>query len=130
MKISKQARREAKLLFRSCLADGILDEARVRALVPRVLESRPRGYFAILSHFHRLLKLHLARRTARVESAQPLSAEQQAGVVSSLGRLYGQGLALSFNTNAALIGGMRVQVGSDVFDGTVRTRLKELEASF
>jgi F-type H+-transporting ATPase subunit delta len=130
MKISKLARREAKLLFRTCFVEGALDEGRVRELVSRVLTARPRGYFAILSHFQRLLKLYLDQRAARVDSALPLSGEQQTTVQNALTRLYGPGLSLAFNVNPALIGGLRVQVGSDVFDGSIRTRLKELEARF
>ena len=130
MKISKQARREAKLLFRSCIADGVLNEGRVRELVSKVLAAKPRSYFAILSHFQRLLKLYFDRQAARVESAQPLDPDQQSKVMGSLNRLYGQGLNVAFSVNPDLIAGMRLQVGSDVFDGTVRTRLKELQASF
>lgn len=130
MKISKQARREAKLLFRSCFADGVLNEGRVRELVSKVLAAKPRSYFAILSHFQRLLKLYLDRQAARVESAQPLDPDQQSKVMGSLNRLYGQGLNVAFSVNPDLIAGMRLQVGSDVFDGTIRTRLKELQASF
>ncbi len=130
MKISKQARREAKELFRSCVADGLLDENRVRQAVQRVLETRPRGYLAILSHFHRLVKLDLQRRTALVQSAVPLSPELQASVKTGLSRLYGPGLNISFAPQPALIGGLRVQVGSDVYDGSVQARLKALQESF
>jgi F-type H+-transporting ATPase subunit delta len=130
MKISKQARREAKLLFRSCIVDGVLNEGRVRDLVSKVIAAKPRGFFAILSHFQRLLKLYLDRQAARVESAHPLSADQQSQVLGSLSQLYGQGLNVAFSVNPEAIGGMRLQVGSDVFDGTIRTRLKELQASF
>ena len=57
MKVSKQAKRESKALFRSCVANGMLEEGRVRQAVQRVLEIKPRGYLAILSHFQRLVKL-------------------------------------------------------------------------
>src|SRR5437868_4672590 len=127
MKISKQAKREAKELFRSCLTDGLLDEGRVRNAVQRVLQTRPRGYLAILSHFQRLVKLDLERRTGRVESASPLSPDLQSRVHSDLARVYGPGLNLSFAPNPALIGGMRIKVGSDVYDGTVQARLAALQ---
>ncbi len=130
MKISKQARREAKELFRHCVADGLLNENRVREAVRRVLEAKPRGYLAILSHFHRLVKLDLQRRTARVESAVPLPAELQAGLKAGLSRLYGPGLDISFAPQPALIGGLRVQVGSDVYDGSIQARLNALQESF
>ena len=130
MKISKQARRDAKALFQSCRVNGVLDEAKVRQIVTQVIASKPRGYVAILSHFHRLLKLDLDRRTARVESAVPLDSAQQSSLKTNLARRYGQGLIFAFSQNAALIAGMRVQVGSDVFDGSVKARLAGLEQHF
>lgn len=130
MKISKQARREAKELFRSCQANGLLDEGRVRLAVQQVIARQPRGYLPILSQFARLVKLDLQRRTASVESAVPLPAELQAGIQHSLIRLYGPGLSFSFGQNPALIGGLRIQVGSDVYDGSIQGRLNRLQESF
>jgi F-type H+-transporting ATPase subunit delta len=130
MKISKQARRDAKQLFRSCVVNGLLDEDRARQAVAAVVGQKPRGYFAVLSHFHRLVKLDVARRTARVDSAILLGPEPQAGVQASLGRAYGPGLSLSFNQNPALVGGVRVLVGSDVYDGSIQARLAALAESF
>lgn len=130
MKISKQARREAKELFRSCTADGVLDENRVRQAVQQVLKAKPRGYLAILSHFERLVRLEIQQHTARVESATPLSNDLQATVKTGLTRLYGPGLNISFSQQPKLIGGLRIQVGSDVYDGSVHARLAALQESF
>ena len=130
MKISKHARRDGKALFTACLVSGVLDENRVRQTVTQVIARKPRGYVAILSHFRRLVKLDLDRRTARVESAAALSEPLAAAVKANLARRYGQGLNVSFAVNRDLIGGLRVAVGSDVFDGSVRGRLSELEAGF
>lgn len=130
MKISRQARREAKQLFLSCRADGLLDEAKARQAVERVLALKPRGYLAILSHFQRLVGLDLERRTARVESALPLTVAQQNAVTAGLTERYGTGLRIAFGLEPTLLGGLRIKVGSDVFDGSVQARLSALDASF
>ena len=130
MKITKQARRDAKQLFRSCQREGVLDENRVRQAVQMVVAQKPRGYIAILSQLQRLVKLDLERRTARVESADALSPEQRTAVEGSLAWKYGTALNISFAQNPALIGGLRIQVGSDVYDGSVRARLEGLRESF
>ena len=130
MKTTKQARREATQLFRLCLVNGSLDEGRVREVVERVLEGKRRGYFALLSYFHRLVKLERARHTAEVESAAPLPAELQASVQADLQSVYGPRLNILFAHRPALIGGMRVQVGSDVYDGSVQAGLAALEKRF
>ncbi len=130
MKISKQARREAKQLFRSCLVNGVLDEAKARQAVQKVIELKPRGFAGILGHFQRLVKLDIDRRTAKVESATPLAPDLQQSVQANLTRVYGAGLNISFSQNPSLIGGLRIKVGSDVYDGSVQARLAALQESF
>lgn len=126
MKINKQARRDAKALFNACKVNGVLDENRVRQTVGAVIAQKPRGYVAVLSHFQRLVKLDIDRRTALVESATPLSESLASDVKANLAQRYGQGLNVSFAINPALIGGLRVKVGSDVYDGSVKARLDAL----
>ncbi|MFO1478450.1 MAG: F0F1 ATP synthase subunit delta [Verrucomicrobiota bacterium] len=130
MKISKQSRRDAKQLFRACVTGGVLDEKRVRETVSKVAEAKPRGYMEILSHFQRLLKLEIESRTAVVEGAVPVPADLRKDVTSQLERIYGPGLNITFRENPALIGGLKVKVGSDVYDGSVQQRLNALAESF
>ena len=130
MRSPKKLRRDAKQLIRFCVFEGVLDEARVRQTVQKVLEVNRRGSLTLVSHFRRLVKLERARHTAEVESAMPLPVALQANIVSSLDRLYGPGLSTSFTLNPALIGGMRVQVGSDVYDRSVRSGLAALHKNF
>jgi F-type H+-transporting ATPase subunit delta len=130
MKISKQSRRDAKQLFNGCKVNGLVDENRVRQTVAAVVAQKPRGYVAILSHFQRLVKLDVERRTARVESAIPPSEALKSSVTANLTKRYGQGLSFAFSVNPVLIGGLRVKVGSDVYDGSIKARLGALEESF
>ena len=130
MKINKQAKREAKQLFRYCLVNGLLEENRVRSVVQRVIAARHRDCRAILAHFRRLLKLEIVRRSATVESATPLPPDLQSAIEADLTRRYGPGLSTTFAHRPALIGGMRIQVGNDVYDGSVRAALAVLERSF
>jgi F-type H+-transporting ATPase subunit delta len=51
-------------------------------------------------------------------------------VTNKLSRIYGQGLNISFAQNPALLGGLRIKVGSDVYDGSVEARLQSLAESF
>jgi F-type H+-transporting ATPase subunit delta len=130
MKISKQAQRDARQLFRSCHVSGLLDEGRVRQVVTLLVAQKPRGYVGILSRLHRLVKLDLERRAASVESATPLPASSQLELTNRLKSIYGTGVSISFSQNPALLGGLRIQVGSDLYDGSVKMRLEKLEQSF
>jgi len=130
MKISKLAQRDARQLFRSCQVNGLLDENRVRQAVTLVLARKPRRYLEILSRLLRLVKLDLERRTARVESAMILPGDLQTDVANRIKKIYGDSVDISFGQNPALIGGLRVKVGSDVYDGSIQARLNALAESF
>jgi len=127
---SSQIRRGAKILFRWCLAGGRLDEPRVRQVVGHVLRSKRRGYLAVLGEFKRLVKVESARHTARVESAVPLLADLQRRLLQNLEAVYGEGMSTEFAENRNLIGGIRIRVANDVYDGTVKSRLAALAKSF
>jgi F-type H+-transporting ATPase subunit delta len=130
MKTTRQTKREAKRLFRLCLVNGLVDESRTRQVVQRIIRAKRRGDLALLSHFRRLVKLECARHTAKVESTVPLPADLRASIEAGLARAYGPGISVSFAHNPGLIGGMRIKVGSDVYDGSLRARLAALEKSF
>ena len=130
MKGSKQSRRDAKQLFKSCQVDGQLNEDRVRKTVALLIEKKPRGYFGTLQELQRLVKLDVNSRSASVVSAVELTEEQKQSVRDSLGRMKGGDVAIEFSQNTDLIGGMRVKIGDDVYDGSMKTRLARLEEKF
>jgi len=130
MKNTKQAKRDAKQLYRLCLVNGLLDENRVRQVVTGAAASVERDASSVLTHFVRLVKLDCARHTANIESAVPLPPDLQSEIQTRLTHRYGQGLTTTFAQRPELIGGMRIQVGCDVYDGSVRGRLDALAKSF
>ena len=75
-----------------------------------------------------MVRLDHDRHTALVESAAPLSSGLRDSIQADLMHVYGPGLVASFVDNPALIGGLRIKVGSDVYDTSVRSRLAALEA--
>ena len=128
MKGTRRTIRAARRLYRLCLIDGRLDESRVRQVARRLGASRRRGSIAVLSSLRRMVKLDRDRHRAVVETATSLPDDLRDEVQASLARLYGSGLATSFETSPDLIGGMRIKVGSDVYDGSVRARLAAIES--
>jgi len=124
----REARKTARSLFRGCLADGRLDAARVRAVTDTLAAEKPRGYLAILQVFSRLVRLELERRHVVIESAAPLTESEMKEVRAEITRAHGDDLTFDTAVRPALIGGLRVRVGSDVWDGSVRARLEALPA--
>lgn len=123
MKISKEAKRFARELFQLSLSNGRLDASKVAGLTDQLVAEKPRGYVAILREYTRLARLELERRHAIVDSAIPLDEAHAASLRRELAAKFGDDLTFEFRTNPALLGGLRIQVGSDVWDGTVSNRL-------
>ena len=123
MKISKTAAASARRLFGLCQTGARLDEAKLRNVVARLIEAKPRDYAAILSALHRLARLAYERRMVTVESAVELDAASQQRVLAGLTNQYGADLVVQYQITPALLGGLRIRVGNDVFDGSVKGRL-------
>jgi len=130
MKTVRQAKEEAHELWQACLTNGAVDPERVRLVVDQTIASNRTGTFAVLKHFFRRLRLDAERRTAVVASAAPLDAGVRGDVERALSSQHGPSITTTFVVDPALIGGLRVQVGSDLYDGSVRAGLAALESSF
>jgi F-type H+-transporting ATPase subunit delta len=130
MKISKVAAATARRLYGLCQVDGQLDDNRLRDLVSKLIETQPRDYRAILAAIQRLTRLEMARREVLVESATELTATEGQRIASGLAKDYGDKLTIRFQTEPTLLGGLRIKVGDDVLDGSVKGRLDRLSKAF
>jgi F-type H+-transporting ATPase subunit delta len=127
MKLTKEVRKVSKDLFQASFTGGRLDAGKVRGFVSEVVAGKPRHYVDILKNYQRLIRLELEKRHAVIESATTLSQETSEHVLRDLRSKYGEGLTTDFRVNSNLIGGLRIRVGSDVWDGSVRGRLDRLD---
>ena len=127
MKVRKETRQLARALLRASFTDGQLDKGRISSLVQSLISKKPRGYIKVLDDFKNLLRLELEKRHARIEIASPLDDGTRSKILTTLKKKYGNDLTSEFVNNPALLGGVRIRVGSDVWDGSVRNRLQRLE---
>jgi F-type H+-transporting ATPase subunit delta len=74
-----------------------------------------------------LIRLEVEKRTATIETAIELSAKAGQEIIANLKRRYGSDLTARFVVSPELLGGMRIRVGSDVWDSSVRNRLQRLQ---
>ena len=84
---------------------------------------------AICDHYRRLLDAQLTQVRADITSAVPLSATQQNEIVSTFAGLTGKRVLPTVAVDAALLGGVVVEVGGKVYDGSLRTQLERLAAA-
>jgi F-type H+-transporting ATPase subunit delta len=80
----------------------------------------------IARHFAELVDEKQGRERVRIQSPKEMSDEDQAKLKAKLQETLGREVALSVQYKPDLIAGIAIQVGSQVFDGSVRGRLDEL----
>jgi len=130
MKISKTAAAAARRFFGMCQVNGQLDDAKLSGVVSKLIAAQPRDFRAILAALQRLARLEAHRRNVTVESATELDFASQQRVATGLAKDYGDKLNIKYSINPALLGGLRIQVGDDVLDGSVQGRLDRLSKAF
>jgi F-type H+-transporting ATPase subunit delta len=127
MKVNKEIRRLSREMLRASFTDGQLDSGRIASLVDSLIARKPRNYVDVLKNYRRLLRLEVEKRWGRIETASEVDREATSKVIENLKKRYGDDLTTEFVVNPQLLGGMRIRVGSDVWDGTVRNRLERLQ---
>jgi F-type H+-transporting ATPase subunit delta len=127
MKVNKEIRRLSREMLRASFTDGQLDSGRIASLVDSLIARKPRNYVDVLKNYRRLLRVEVEKRRARIETASEVDREATSKVIENLKKRYGDDLVTEFVVNPQLLGGMRIRVGSDVWDGTVRNRLERLQ---
>ena len=127
MKINKEIRQLGREMLRASFTDGQLDPGKIASLVQSLITRRPRRFMDVLQYYKRLLRLEIDKRHARIEGATQLAPEAAVDIVARLKRKYGEDLTTEFVVDPTLLGGVRVRVGSDVWDGTLRNRLERLQ---
>jgi len=127
MKINKEIRQLSREMLRASFTDGQLDTGRISSLVDSIIAKKPRHYIDVLKNYRRLLRLELEKREAKIETANEVDSTTSSQLVTNLKKKYGSDLTAEFVVKPELLGGMRIRVGSDVWDGTVRNRLERLQ---
>jgi F-type H+-transporting ATPase subunit delta len=127
MKLNKEIRRLSRKMLQASFTDGQLDPGRIASLVDSVIAQKPRNYIDVLKNYKRLLRLEVEKRHATIETASEVDPAIRSEIVSNLKSKYGDDLATEFHVDPQLLGGMRIRVGNDVWDGSVRNRLQRLQ---
>jgi F-type H+-transporting ATPase subunit delta len=123
----------AALERRQKLIDELLDDkvqpATLRLAKLALAGLGGRGFSPSLSRLVELAAQHRDRTVAYVTSAVPLTDADEERLASRLSEMYGQDISLKIDVDPQIIGGVRVKVGSDLYDGTVMRRLAEARAA-
>jgi len=127
MKLNKEIRQLSRKMLQASFIDGQLDAGRITSLVDSVIAEKPRNYVDVLKNYKRLLRLEVEKRRATIETASEVDPAIRSDIVANLRTKYGNDLSPEFKVDPQLLGGMRIRVGSDVWDSSVRNRLERLQ---
>jgi F-type H+-transporting ATPase subunit delta len=94
-------------------------------LVTEALSGSHRTVVAALEDYERTAAQVQGEGVATVHVARPLAEADQRRLAAALTRQYGRPVHLNIVVDAAVIGGMKVEIGDDVIDGTVLSRLDD-----
>jgi F-type H+-transporting ATPase subunit delta len=129
MAADKQTKRLAKQLFRLSVLDGALSAERVAGVLGWIEKHAPRHPLALLRNYHRLVSAEIARSRAVVEHAGPLNDATLRMIEIAMTRKYGRPITSVARPQPRLLAGLRVRVGSDVYESSVAGQLSALSAS-
>ncbi|WP_166865245.1 MULTISPECIES: F0F1 ATP synthase subunit delta [unclassified Salinibacterium] len=123
---SKLGSADAKAALVSKLLAGKAHEGTVAIMRHLVQSPRGRRIGQLVSRAADIVASANGALVATVTAAAPLSATQLAALEKTLSGRYGQTLRVNLNIDPTIVGGLRVQIGDDVIDGTVASRLADL----
>jgi F-type H+-transporting ATPase subunit delta len=111
---------------------AVADAAGVAPLTRKFLgllaqNARASALPAVIAAFERLAAAHRGAVAAEVVTALPLSAAQLKGVAAALRQALGKDPELSARVDPAILGGLKVRVGSRLFDASLKSRLDSLK---
>ncbi len=126
MAADKQTKLLAKQLFKLSVVNGVVSPEQVTGVLGWVEQHAPRRPVALLKAYHHRIALELAKSRAEVEHAGPVSAATLKQIEDAMTKRYSRTVTASAKPNAKLLAGLRVRVGSDIYESSVAGQLATL----
>jgi F-type H+-transporting ATPase subunit delta len=127
--LTVKTRAFVKQLVQLSLVDGRVSSEQVAGVLAYLEKNPPSRPQAVLLAYHKAIAAELAKSEARIEHAGPVSPASLAAIAASLGKRYGRPVTAVAKPNAALLAGMRVRIGDDVYESSVSGQLAALAAA-
>ena len=126
---AKIAQKFARQLFNMSVVDGAVSADRVSGVLQYVEKHNPPNPVMVLKAYRRLITAEVAKSVSVVEHAGAIDDAMLAAIAASMTRKYGRVVTATATPNAALLAGLRVQVGDDIYESSVAGQLAVLAAS-
>jgi F-type H+-transporting ATPase subunit delta len=127
--VPAKIRAYAKQLVQLSLVDGSVSADQVAGVLAYLEKNPPARLPLILQTYRKLIAVELAKGQARVEHAGPVASESLTAIAAALGKRYGRPVTAVSTPNPALLAGLRVSIGDDVYESSVAGQLAALAAA-
>lgn len=118
---------ELRLSLVEDLLSGKVNPATLTLIGEAVTRPRGRTLEQALDNYGQLVAERAKRYVAVVRSAVALSENQQSRLGTALSRAYGRDIHLNIEVTPEVVGGLSIQVGDEVIDGTIAGRIAEVQ---
>ena len=125
----RSAQQLARQLFKLSLVDGTVSPERVSGVLEFVEKTRPANPVILLRAYRRLVAAEIGRGQALVEHAGAVSKPMLEQIAAALTKKYSRPVTTVARANPALLGGLRVHIGDDVYESSLANQLSVLAAS-
>jgi F-type H+-transporting ATPase subunit delta len=126
MAADKQTKLLAKQLFKLSVVNGVVSPEQVAGVLGWVEKTSPRRPVALLKAYHHRIALELAKSRAEVEHAGPVTDATLRQIEAAMTKRYARPVVATAKANPKLLAGLRVRVGSDVYESSVAGQLAKL----
>jgi len=129
MRADKKTKALAKQLFKLSLVNGVVSPEQVTGVLGYIEKNVPRHALALLQLYHRAIATELAKSNAVVEHAGPISDTTLKSIEAAMTKKYSRPVAATARPNPKLLAGLRIRIGSDVYESTIAGQLAALSSS-
>jgi F-type H+-transporting ATPase subunit delta len=126
---AKVAQQFARQLFSMSMVDGVLSVDRVGGVLEYVEKHTPANPMMVLKAYQRLVAVEVAKGQAIVEHAGQVNDAMLASIAAAMTKKYSRPVTATAKPNPALIAGLRVHVGDDIYESSIAGQLDALAAS-
>jgi F-type H+-transporting ATPase subunit delta len=124
-----QIQQLARQLFKMSFVDGRLSSEQVAGVLGYVEKNHAANALVIVKAYQRLIATEIAKGSAVVEHAGPISDNVLASIAGALSQRYHRPVTTTAKANPALLAGIRVRIADDLFESSVSGQLAALSAA-
>lgn len=126
MRADKKTKLLAKQLFKLSLVNGAVSAEQVAGVLAYIEQTAPRQSLSLLKLYHRAIAAEFAKSQALVEHAGPVSDATLKLIEGTMSKKYNRAVTVSARPNPRLLAGVRVRIGSDVYESSAAGQLGQL----